>query len=354
MDMTTFLLAFGLTFLFILALEPAARPLGLLDRPGGRKEHLRITPLIGGPAMFLAVLITLAGLDAYPPALLSYLLAAAMLVVVGALDDRGDLPVRTRLLAQVGAGLILALIGDLVIQDLGDVFGFGPVRLGVLAVPFTVFAVVGLINAFNMLDGLDGLAGSVSLVIAVLLGLWALSVGAPTIATMAFILAFAVLGFLLFNIRFPGRRQARVFMGDSGSMFLGLSFAWIVISLLQPQHGNTPPIVGLWFVAFPVLDTFVIMLRRKLKGRSVFAPDRDHFHHILLRANFGVNQTVLVISLTAGGLAFLGMAGGYFGVDDTALTAIFVAAFLIHHCALNNAWRIMKIIKAPGSLISRD
>lgn len=304
--------------------------------------------------MFLAVLAALAGIDSPPPALLAFVMAAGLLVVVGSLDDRGDLPVRTRLVTQVGAGLILALVGDLVIRDLGDVFGFGPVYLGVLAVPFTVFAVVGLINAFNMLDGLDGLAGCVSLTIAVLLGLWALAVGAAAIATVAFIIAFAVLGFLLFNIRFPGRRQARVFMGDSGSMFLGLSFAWIVISLLQPRHGDTPPIIGLWFVAFPVLDTFVIMLRRKLKGRSMFAPDRDHFHHILLRANLGVNQTVLVISLAAGGLAFLGMVGGYLGVSDTAMATIFVAAFLVHNYAPNHAWRLIKSIKTPNSLMGRE
>ncbi|WP_295544073.1 MraY family glycosyltransferase [uncultured Thiohalocapsa sp.] len=291
-------LAFGVAALLSLLLRAPARMLGLVDHPDARKTHRTPTPLTGGVAIFLAFSIGLTLAGTSTPGLLVILGGGAFLVLLGLLDDIYQLHYRTRLVGQAAAAACLVIGADVHVDTLGNLFGLGPIDLGPLAILFSIFAVVGLINAINMLDGLDGLAGSVACVSLAGVLLLANAV-APALTMPAAILAAAVLGFLSVNIRFPWCKRAHVFMGDAGSTFLGYCLAWFVIALPQQAPAEVPPIAALWLVGLPVADTLATIWRRKRQGLSAFEASHNHIHHLLQRAGFSVNVTLLIIVLAA-------------------------------------------------------
>ncbi len=335
MSAVTNLFAFSLTVLFILLLRPLATWLGIVDHPGGRKRHEHSTPLVGGLGLFLGLVVTLVCFQIAIPSPTAYFGATILLAVTGLLDDRFDLPARFRLLVQVAAALIMILGGDLVVGDFGDGFGIR-FDLGPLAIPFTIFATVGLINAFNMLDGIDGLAGMVSISVLAVLGLWAQFAGATEVANLAYLLLFAVGGFLLFNLRLPWRRRAAVFMGDAGSMVLGLSFAWMIVALIQPRHGGVAPMAAFWLVAFPILETANVIIRRKCKRRSVFTPDHEHLHYIFREHGLSINRTVLSISSIALAMAGFGVVGGALKSPDWLMALALLLTGILYYRIVDN------------------
>lgn len=288
--------AFGLTAASVWLLDPVARRFGLVDHPAGRKDHAHPTPVTGGIAMLLAVLVCGAFMfDGLGRASLGFALAAVILVVVGAADDRFDLPWWSRMLVQVGAALILVYVGDIRIDNLGSMFGPEIASMGIWSVPFTVFAVVGAINAVNMADGADGLAGSLVFACLVMLGIEAAYAGNAAVLARTPILLGAVAGFLVFNLRWPGRKQAAVFMGNSGSALLGLIIACFVCRLTQdPRHG-VDPVLALWLLPVPLVDCLVLMVRRLRHGHSPFSPDHNHVHYLMREAGFGPTRSALVL-----------------------------------------------------------
>lgn len=336
---------FFLTLALIGILRPLSPLVGLVDKPGGRKRHAVPTPLIGGISMFLAVSAGLAITRMAPMPLLAFIVGSGLLVLVGTLDDREEIDYRYRLLAQLCAAGIMVFWGDLKIAGLGNLFGAGPISLGPLSIPFTLFAIIGLINAVNMLDGLDGLAGGV--VLAILLPVTALSVmlgNEPTMA-LCLVLIATILGFLIFNYRFPWRHTAPVFMGDAGSNFLGYALAWVLLTLAHDEPHAISPISILWIVAIPVVDTLSIMWRRYRKGQSTFSPDRDHVHHMLMRAGFGVNATVLITSSITITIATAGISAALVGIPEPVLTLGFVLLLFVHYHLVRHAWKFTKRIR---------
>src|SRR6056297_2072565 len=157
------LIAFLVTALFILALRPVAYSIGLVDRPGGRKGHRGIVPVIGGICMYLGIVAVAPLLTQPIDGQGAFIVAGGLLVLVGALDDGFDIPPAVRLVAQATAALIVCLGAGLVAENIGNILFFGDIKLGVLALPFTVLVIIAVINAFNMMDGLDGLAGGIGL-----------------------------------------------------------------------------------------------------------------------------------------------------------------------------------------------
>ena len=158
------LIGFLVTVTMMLALRPVAVQLRLVDVPGGRKTHSGEVPVIGGIAIFLGLLASVLAMGWVGHGQAALLVAAAVMVLVGAMDDRFDLPANARILAQIAAVMTLVLASELTVQSLGDLLGLGEIRLGSVSFIFTVVAAIALINGFNMLDGLDGLAGGVALV----------------------------------------------------------------------------------------------------------------------------------------------------------------------------------------------
>ncbi len=318
--MTTLLYAGSavLAFLLAAAITPLvarlAERLGMMDIPGGRRLHPRPIARPGGLAIALAFGLTILGfwlVDRYAgrPFLIPdevrssrftlTALAAVLGMTLGFVDDVFELRARWQFLGQAVVAAIIIAAG-IRIEFIDDPFGSGLIQLGApVAVGFTFFWIVGMNNALNFIDGLDGLAAGVSAIAAATLGAIALlpQVQEPFVAWMAFSLAGATIGFLVFNFH-----PARVFMGSTGVVFVGTMLA--VLSIF----GTAKVAAALLVLGVPIIDTFYVLLRRTLQGRPPFAPDRGHFHHRLLDVGLSHPQAVLLIyalTLGFGTLAFL-------------------------------------------------
>ena len=340
-------LIFGLilTLMATPALIRAAHHYNLLDHPDERKHHQGAIPVVGGLAMSFAIAVSaawsLAGTDIF----WGLIVSIAIIVAVGLLDDRTGLSVGTRFLWQGIAGLIVALFAGAQLANLGDLLNIGPVALGVLVVPFTVFAVVGVANAFNLSDGVDGLAGGLALISTAFVAVAAHFSGTEETLVVLLILGGALMGFLCFNMRSPWLCRARVFMGDSGSLMVGFLLAWAAIRVTQAEKNALPPAAALWFFAIPLLDTVSLMLRRMLKGGSPFHPGRDHLHHILLRAGYTDSQVVCFIHLVALAFGLVGFFGWRWGVPDAVLFYGFLGVFALYSAGVRHAWKLMRLIE---------
>ncbi|NBC46428.1 MAG: undecaprenyl-phosphate alpha-N-acetylglucosaminyl 1-phosphate transferase [Gammaproteobacteria bacterium] len=331
--------AAGTCLIAIYALHPLAPRLGLIDHPDDRRKlHQRAIPPIGGLAIAAGLLT--AYLTAYlttaPPSPQTgiALLGAALLVLVGSLDDRFNLDYQLRFLAQAGAALILVLGAGIKVTGLGDLLGLGAIELGAFSVPFSVIAVVGLINAFNMIDGIDGLSGGLALLALISLSIAgaAGAMGSPFLLPVA---CAALLPYLACNLGIGRLRQKKIFLGDSGSLLLGYIVAWALISATQPtaaaadQTAAAPslaPVIAIWLVAIPLLDVFNVMGWRMLRNRSPFKADRSHLHHMLTRV-LGHARVALVVILTLASLfAAAALVAWQLGVPEPVL---FYAALLV-------------------------
>lgn len=338
-------LGFLASFFLVKILDRPARALGLVDIPNGRKNHSGEVPLTGGLAMFLAVLPAVLAPGAAYGGHAAILPPLLLLVATGACDDLLDLSAGSRFAIQAIAALLMVYLGKVALTDLGDLFGGGAVRLAAWSVPFTVFCVIGVINAVNMLDGMDGLAGGVMFLVFTLFGCSALLGGNPPQAALPFALAGAVAGFAALNMRSPWLPRAAAFMGDSGSMMLGFLAAWFAVELAGQPTRAFSPITAVWILAIPILDTVSLMLRRILRGRSPFAPDHDHLHHIFLRAGFSVQRTVALITSASLALGLAGVGAHHLGVPECVMFYSFVLLFLAYFVGMSRAWRLMKLVR---------
>jgi UDP-GlcNAc:undecaprenyl-phosphate GlcNAc-1-phosphate transferase len=343
---SSFLTALIVSVISICMYIPLARRIGLLDCPGGRKCHDGAVPLVGGVAMFTGFLFAILSLPTSLDDYRSFIASMALLVVVGLMDDLRELSARARFIAQIVAGLLMTLWGGVVLNDLGDLLMPVNLELGAWALPFTVFSVVGVINALNMSDGIDGLAGGVVMISLIFLSVMALAAGNFGDTSVIVVLLASVIAFLFFNFPIPGRKQAKVFMGDSGSMFLGFALAWFSVSLTQGSDRAMAPITALWIVGLPMMDTVAVMLRRIIRGRSPFAPDREHFHHIMLVAGYSTRTTVVTMMLVASVFSIIGIAGESFGIPEYVMFYCYLVVFSLYFLGMMHAWKVMKIIKA--------
>lgn len=319
------------TVLFMFALRPVARGLGLIDRPGGRKMHVGEIPVIGGLAMMAGLLV--GGLHGHQSVhnFPFFVTALGVLVLIGALDDRYDLPAAVRFLAQLCAALLMVGGADVFASDLGSPFFYGVLELGWLAVPFTVLIVLTAINAFNMFDGSDGVAGVQALIALIFLGLACVLAGATTYLPIIASLVGCVLGFLLFN--WPSQRTStmRSFMGDAGSTMLGFSLAWISIELSQGAARVISPVVILWVFALPIFDLFSSMIRRMVQARSPFHGDSEHLHHVLRRFGLSSRRVAQIVLLGSAVFAAVGVGGFLVGVPDGWLFVGWLTVGVVYH-----------------------
>jgi UDP-GlcNAc:undecaprenyl-phosphate GlcNAc-1-phosphate transferase len=330
MNPANYFISFGVTFLSMFALMPIANKLGLIDEPGGRKLHGRPTPLIGGVAIYLGVLV----ITLFTPDSLSHysgLLTISLLVlVVGVADDIFDLRVSTRLGSQTLAALLMCLFADVQLRTLGTLLGGEAITLGLMTIPFTIFCTVGVINAVNMSDGVDGLSGGMVLTALAFLFAVTLSAGNTSTAWFVLILICSLLAFLMFNFQLPWKRQAMIFLGDAGSTFLGFVLAWLLIETTQGSDATMPAALAPWFLALPLMDTVALLIRRPLKGLPPFHPGRDHLHHHLMDRGLSQARTVtLLISLNAV-IALVGYIAWRMGASDAMLFFAYFGLFIVY------------------------
>ena len=323
--------SFFFAFLAIKFFKPVAIEVGLVDKPNERKHHAGHIPLIGGVSIFMAVLASSLLLLPNTLELRMYLIASAMMVFIGALDDMFDLRVRVRIIGQIIiASLMIYGVGGY-IENLGDLFGFGNVSLGPIGIIFTYIAIIVVINAYNMVDGIDGLIGSLSINTFMAIAILFLMSGQTSYLSYPLILAAATVPYIMFNLGLFKDESKKIFMGDAGSMFVGLSVIWLLTMGTQGEQASFRPVTALWICAIPLMDMLAIVMRRYRKGKSPFKPDRDHLHHILQRAGLSSRQTLIAISTASVVMSSLGVLGEYFQVPESIELALFVLMFILYN-----------------------
>ncbi len=343
-------IAFLVTVVLISVLRPLASRFGLIDVPNSaRKQHASATPMVGGIAMYLGILMAVLVQNMIlpiDPSLYKHYVAffwgTFLMVIVGALDDRRGLSTTARFAAQTVAILVMIYGADTRLSDLGAILPGGYVlQLGWFSVPFTIFACIGVINAINMCDGLDGLSGNLILVSLLGFGIANSIWGGPDRMVLLNIVSAAVAGFLLFNQRIFGRQKAWVFMGDAGSMMLGYTLAWAAVEVSQGAAAPkfVSPAMTLWLLALPLYDTVAIMLRRILAGKSPMYPDAEHLHHLLIRLGFPVGETIIFMCLMAGIGVGIGIVGTLLGVPEFFLALLFFVGGLVYLLLIDRAWK---------------
>lgn len=304
------------TILFMFALRPLARGMGLIDRPGGRKMHVGEVPVIGGLAMAgglaIGALYSYTALQGFE----FFLTATGLLVFIGALDDRYDLPASVRFLAQICAALLMVAGANVSAIDIGQPFFGAFVELGALSTPFSIVIVLTAINAFNMFDGSDGVAGIQALIALVFMGFACVVAGSMSCLPFVLGLMGCIIGFLVFNWPSRRTRNVRAFMGDAGSTMLGFSLAWLSLDLSQGPARVISPVVALWVFALPLYDLFSSMARRVTQGASPFHGDSEHLHHLLRRFGFSSRQVAQVVLLASSAFGMIGVGAYLAGVAD--------------------------------------
>lgn len=336
-----YIVFFVVAFLILFFARKVAKRINLVDRPNERKHHQGLVPLVGGISIYLTMMLALW----IRPNLIAssdiYVLCASVLVLMGAIDDKYDVDYRIRLIVQILISCTMIFGAGLSLKSLGHLLLGYELTLGPLGYIVTVFAVLGAINAFNMVDGIDGLLGGLTIVtFGALSYIHYADVQLP-LARFCIMLMIVVVPYISLNLGFPFGRSRKVFMGDAGSMLIGFTVIWVLLQGTQGPKAQMNPVTALWLIAIPLMDMVCIMVRRIRKGASPFKPDREHLHHICLRAGLSSHQALVVICGVATLLAVVGIALEYGGVPEWISLLLFILVFSLYYQLLNNIWRIL-------------
>lgn len=332
-------IAFVAMLCVVWLVRPAAAKIGLVDTPGGRKHHKLPTPVIGGLCMYIGFCFALLTLEHSLQPYRGFLGASALLIFVGVLDDLKELSAKARFTAQIIAALLMALWSDNIIHSFGNLLFLGPINLGYLAIPVTIFAMVGAINAVNMMDGVDGLLGSMSFIQFLFLGYLAWTIAAYTSLAMIVLIMAVLLGYLIFNFPFPWRKQASVFMGDAGSMFIGFALTWFFIDLSQGAHAAVHPVTMLWVLSMPLFDTTRLLIKRTLKHGNPLEPGRDHLHHLFKSYGYSDLKVCGLICFLTALFALFGIFAHHMGISQSVSFLLFLFVFILYCICMRFGWR---------------
>ncbi|MDC0076221.1 undecaprenyl/decaprenyl-phosphate alpha-N-acetylglucosaminyl 1-phosphate transferase [Gammaproteobacteria bacterium] len=275
--------------------------IGIVDKPDGvRKIHEGEVPLSGGLAFFISFLIISFFIDRYfiegtigEQQVKQVLFISAIILFLGLWDDVKPLPTSVRLIVQIFASWLVIIITDVYLLNLGDLLGFGSIYLGSAGIPLTIFMVVGVCNAFNMIDGMDGSVGIILLVLSTSISSIAYLNNAQGIL---FFTPIITIVFLFFNLGWLGKKW-KIFLGDSGSTWIGFFTAWTLIIMSQGEMKIFQPVSALWFILVPLIDALSTFLSRIWNRKSMFVADRTHIHHMLLDAGLKRGVVLLIILL---------------------------------------------------------
>lgn len=302
-------LAFLITFFAIPVIIQVAKDKKLFDEPDERKVHKNVIPTLGGLGIFAGFIIaTLMGVPSGISAELQYFVAAATVIFfLGIKDDILVLSASKKFIGQLIAGGIIIKFGGI---QLSNFHGF----LGIYEIPhltgtiISLFTIIVITNSFNLIDGVDGLAGSLGLLTTLVFGTYFFYAGQLTYAVMAFALSGSIIGFLIYNFS-----PAKIFMGDTGSLLLGLVNSILVIKFINVAGNpasNFPiesaPAIGFSILMIPLFDTLRIFALRIIQRRSPFSPDRTHVHHFLL--DLGLSHRMVTITCVLVNISFIAMA----------------------------------------------
>ncbi|MDU1176209.1 MAG: MraY family glycosyltransferase [Peptoniphilus harei] len=287
-----FLAAFILTFIQMPFTIKLAKKKGFLDVPKDeRRVHKEPIPVGGGIAMVISVTILMLYYLPINKGLIMTLLASLVIALSGLYDDKEDLSPKLKFLFQILAGVLL-ILGGMKIEFVTNPFDSHDALfiLNILSIPVTIFWVCGITNTINLIDGLDGLASGVSMICAISMFFITYRMGRYEVSIVCALVAGACLGFLPFNFN-----PAKIFMGDTGALYLGFMLSYISISGFLKQAAILMIFVPVLILGVPVFDTAFAMVRRKLSGKSMVEADKGHLHHRLLKMGLNQRQTVVIL-----------------------------------------------------------
>ena len=332
-----FAVAAVLSYFFTPPVKNFAHKVGAIDVPkDARRMHKKPIPRLGGLAIYGGFLCSILIFGQLDETMLCVLLGAAIIVALGIFDDVLALGAKLKFVVQIVAAAIPVCIGDLQIglfTNLNPLSDTPFVHLGILAVPATIIWIVGITNAVNLIDGLDGLAVGVSSIAAITMLAVALLTGNMPIAITMAALAGACIGFMPYNLH-----PAKIFMGDTGSTFLGYMLATVSIMGLFKFYAVISFAVPFLILGLPIFDTANAIIRRVAAGRSPMSPDRGHVHHKLIDMGFNQKQAVAIlyaISATLGLTAVVLTSSGE--VKAIVLLLAVLAAILVGACIIYGA-----------------
>jgi UDP-GlcNAc:undecaprenyl-phosphate GlcNAc-1-phosphate transferase len=345
-----FIIALSVTMVLIPPLARLALRLNLVDQPSLRKVHSHPVPRVGGAAIVVGATLPIVLLLDVTPQVLGFLTASAVLLLFGLADDFMNLRWPIKLTGQVLAVGAVMFIGG--VQVASWTPGVRELLPMWIAMPLSFVFLLGITNAINLADGLDGLAGGTTLLCFCALALLALAGADAVTASIALASIGAILGFLRFNTH-----PARIFMGDSGSQFLGLGVGVTAVVATQNPQSSVSAALPLLLLGLPVLDTLMVMVQRLLDGRSPFDADRNHIHHKLLALGFEHQEAVVAIYLLQCAL-FLAAYFLRFESDGLIMTVFGVFALAVISLlqwAQVRGWRWRQRQSSPrGSLLVRQ
>ncbi|WP_226678970.1 glycosyltransferase family 4 protein [Mesobacillus jeotgali] len=315
----TLLGCFIISVLITPLIKKLAIKIGAVDQPNHRKVHQKIMPRLGGLAIYITFIIGFLILQPDSPYAMAIILGSLVIVVTGVLDDLMELSAKVKLGGQLLATGIVVFWGGVQVSFINLPFG-GQIEFGVMSIPITILWIVGITNAINLIDGLDGLAAGVSSIALITISGMAMIMGDGFVVIMSSLVLFSTLGFLIYNFH-----PAKIFMGDTGALFLGYIIA--VLSLLGFKNITfISLIVPIIILGVPISDTFFAIIRRIVHKKPLSAPDKSHLHHCLLRFGFSHRQTVLIIYAIA---AFFGIAAVIFSMATVWGSFLIIAVLLI-------------------------
>jgi len=289
---TQTILAFFASFITVLLVTPLVMKLavkiGATDKPNHRKVHAKVMPRLGGLAIFIGVVVGYFVGGLHNHQITGITVGGLVIILIGILDDKYELSAKVKLIGQIAAAGVVVVSGLTV--EFIHLPKIGVVEFGVWAIPITIFWIVGITNAINLIDGLDGLAAGVSVIVIGTIAVMAGLAGKEMILLIALIFMGSTIGFLFFNFH-----PAKIFMGDTGALFLGYGIA--ILSLLGLYKSVTlfSFVVPILILGVPIFDTTYAIIRRIVNKKPIGSPDKSHLHHRLLAVGFSHRNTVLVI-----------------------------------------------------------
>ena len=325
--MLAFVIAAGVALLITPGVILLAAKTGAMDAPDARKVHKKPIPRFVGIGIYAAFMVAMLSVLSFVDVtaevkteIIGLMVGGSLIVLVGVIDDYKNLPAKVKLVGQIIAAAVLVIAFDVRIDFITDPFG-DYIYTEWLAVPLTIFWIVGLTNTVNLIDGLDGLAAGVATIAAVTIMMVALQQSIMLVAVLTAALAGAAFGFLYYNFN-----PARIFMGDSGSMFLGFMLAGISVIGAVKSAATIALIVPILALGLPILDTTFAIVRRYRGGVPIFKPDKGHLHHRLLDLGFTQRQAVLLMYVIS---ALLGLSAVALTEVSNQLAIIIVCVVVV-------------------------
>ena len=351
-------LAFLITFFAIPVIIQVAKDKKLFDEPDERKVHKNVIPTLGGLGIFAGFIIaTLMGVPSGITSELQYFAAAATVIFfLGIKDDILVLSASKKFIGQLIAAGIIIKFGGIQITNMHGFLGINEIP-HIASIVLSIFTIIVITNSFNLIDGVDGLAGSLGLLTTLVFGVYFFYAGQLTYAVMAFALSGSTIGFLIYNFS-----PAKIFMGDTGSLLLGLVNSILVIKFINVAGNpvsNFPieaaPAIGFSILMIPLFDTLRVFGLRILDRRSPFSPDRTHVHHFLL--DLGLSHRMVTFTCVSVNITFIAMAFFLRGLGTTTVLGIlllsaFVFIGIIYYSRPKNKNAVNESIANAGILKS--